>query len=175
SSLANLQVRLPAVVIGGGLTAVDTATEVQAYYVRQVEKVLARYEAMAARSGEEKLRAGLAAEDAEILEEFLTHGRAVRAERERAGGAGEAPNFVPLIQSWGGVTLAYRKGMRQSPAYTRNHEELIKAMEEGLYYGEGLDPLRAELDSHGHIAHMVFRRMREVEGRWLASDQDLRL
>ncbi|MGR2929481.1 hypothetical protein, partial [Acidithiobacillus ferriphilus] len=39
SSLANLQVRLPAVVIGGGLTAVDTATEVQAYYVRQVEKV----------------------------------------------------------------------------------------------------------------------------------------
>jgi NADPH-dependent glutamate synthase beta chain and related oxidoreductases len=70
SSLANLQVRLPAVVIGGGLTAVDTATEVQAYYVRQVEKVLARYEAMAARSGEEKLRAGLAAEDAEILEEF---------------------------------------------------------------------------------------------------------
>ncbi|SMH66300.1 conserved protein of unknown function [Acidithiobacillus ferrivorans] len=175
SSLANLQVRLPAVVIGGGLTAVDTATEVQAYYVRQVEKVLARYEQMAARSGEEKLRAGLSAEDTEILEEFLTHGRAVRAERERAATAGEAPNFVPLIHAWGGVTLAYRKGMRQSPAYTRNHEELIKAMEEGLYYGEGLDPLRAELDRYGHIAHMVFRRMREVEGRWLASDQDLRL
>ncbi|CDQ09366.1 conserved hypothetical protein [Acidithiobacillus ferrivorans] len=175
SSLANLQVRLPAVVIGGGLTAVDTATEVQAYYVRQVEKVLARYEQMAARSGEEKLRAGLSAEDTEILEEFLTHGRAVRAERERAATAGEAPNFVPLIHAWGGVTLAYRKGMRQSPAYTRNHEELIKAMEEGLYYGDGLDPLRAELDRYGHIAHMVFRRMREVEGRWLASDQDLRL
>ncbi|OFA16884.1 pyridine nucleotide-disulfide oxidoreductase [Acidithiobacillus ferrivorans] len=175
SSLANLQVRLPAVVIGGGLTAVDTATEVQAYYVRQVEKVLARYEQMAAQSGEEKLRAGLSAEDSEILEEFLTHGRAVRAERERAATAGEAPNFVPLIHAWGGVTLAYRKGMRQSPAYTRNHEELIKAMEEGLYYGEGLDPLRAELDRYGHIAHMVFRRMREVEGRWLASDQDLRL
>ncbi len=38
SSLANLQVRLPAVVIGGGLTAIDTATEVQAYYIAQVEK-----------------------------------------------------------------------------------------------------------------------------------------
>ncbi|MHB8916181.1 MAG: FAD-dependent oxidoreductase, partial [Thiobacillus sp.] len=35
-SLANLQLRLPAVVIGGGLTAIDTATEVQAYYIRQV-------------------------------------------------------------------------------------------------------------------------------------------
>ncbi len=33
SSLTNLQIRLPAVVIGGGLTGVDTATEVQAYYI----------------------------------------------------------------------------------------------------------------------------------------------
>ncbi|QFX94569.1 FAD-dependent oxidoreductase [Acidithiobacillus thiooxidans] len=175
SSLANLQVRLPAVVIGGGLTAVDTATEVQAYYIRQVEKVLERYEQMSQRGGEEKMRAGLSAEDTEILEEFLAHGRAVRQERKRAQESGESPNFVPLIQSWGGVTLAYRKGMRQSPAYTRNHEELIKAMEEGLYYAEGLDPLRAELDTYGHISHMVFRQMREAEGRWLSSDQELRL
>ncbi len=175
SSLANLQVRLPAVVIGGGLTAVDTATEVQAYYIRQVEKVLDRYEAMALTSGEEKLRAGLAAEDTEILEEFLAHGRAVRQARERARELGETPDFVPLIQSWGGVTLAYRKGMRQSPAYTRNHEELIKAMEEGLYYAEGLDPLRAELDIYGHIDQVVFRQMRETDGRWLAGDQEVRL
>ncbi|MGE4529815.1 MAG: FAD-dependent oxidoreductase [Acidithiobacillus sp.] len=175
SSLANLQVRLPAVVIGGGLTAVDTATEVQAYYIRQVEKVLERYEVMAAASGDAALRAGLAAEDVEILEEFLAHGRAVRDERQRAQQCEEAPNFVPLIQSWGGVTLAYRKGIRQSPAYTRNHEEMIKAMEEGLYYAEGLDPLRAELDAYGHIRAMIFRQMREVEGRWLASDQEVQL
>ena len=32
-SLANLQVRMPIVVIGGGLTAIDTATESLAYYV----------------------------------------------------------------------------------------------------------------------------------------------
>src|SRR5882672_11671765 len=31
-SIANLQLRLPAVVIGGGLTAIDTATEAMAYY-----------------------------------------------------------------------------------------------------------------------------------------------
>ncbi|MEA2967885.1 MAG: hypothetical protein QOE78_1146, partial [Alphaproteobacteria bacterium] len=37
-SLANLQVRLPVVVIGGGLTAIDTATEALAYYPLQVEK-----------------------------------------------------------------------------------------------------------------------------------------
>ncbi len=44
SSLTNIQVRLPAVIIGGGLTGVDTATEVQAYYIAQVEKILTRYE-----------------------------------------------------------------------------------------------------------------------------------
>jgi hypothetical protein len=40
-SIANLQVRLPVVVIGGGLTAIDTATESLAYYVVQVEKFVA--------------------------------------------------------------------------------------------------------------------------------------
>ena len=39
-ALANLQVRLPAVVIGGGLTGIDTATELLAYYPVQVEKTL---------------------------------------------------------------------------------------------------------------------------------------
>ena len=39
-SIANLQIRLPAVVIGGGLTAIDTATEALAYYPIQVEKFL---------------------------------------------------------------------------------------------------------------------------------------
>src|SRR5205085_1165876 len=47
SSLTNLQVRLPAVIIGSGLTGVDTATEVQAYYITQVEKTLYRYEILA--------------------------------------------------------------------------------------------------------------------------------
>ena len=50
-SLANLQIRMPIVVIGGGLTAIDTATESLAYYVVQVEKFLRRYELLARRNG----------------------------------------------------------------------------------------------------------------------------
>ena len=172
SSLANLQVRLPAVVIGGGLTGIDTATEVQAYYIKQVEKILARCETLSAFYGAEKLRAGLNEEDQAILEEFLAHGRAVRAERERAASAGEKPNFIPLLRSWGGVTLIYRKGLNASPAYVRNHEEVIKAMEEGLYYVEGLEPLHAELDRYGHVEALICRRMTAVEGRWLATREE---
>ena len=48
TALPNLQVRLPALVIGGGLTAIDTATELFAYYPVQVEKTLDRYEKLVA-------------------------------------------------------------------------------------------------------------------------------
>ncbi len=171
SSLATLQVRLPAVVIGGGLTGVDTATEVQAYYIKQVEKILHRHEVL----GPERVRAGLDDEDAAILDEFLVHGRAVRKERERAAAEAREPDFVPLIHAWGGVTIAYRKGMNASPAYVRNHEELIKATEEGLFYVEGLDPIHAVLDGHDHVRELIFRRMESRQGRWFATNQEVQL
>ena len=50
-SLASLQVRLPAIVIGGGLTGIDTTTEAAAYYPVQVAKFLERWEALAAEQG----------------------------------------------------------------------------------------------------------------------------
>ena len=59
ASIANLQLRLPVVVIGGGLTAIDTATESLAYYVRQVEKFARRYHTLVAERGEAAVRAAL--------------------------------------------------------------------------------------------------------------------
>ena len=78
-SLASLQVRLPAIVIGGGLTGIDTTTEAAAYYPVQVEKFLERWETIAAEQGEDALFKGYDEEEAEIAREFLEHGRAVRA------------------------------------------------------------------------------------------------
>ena len=157
-ALPNLQVRLPAVVIGGGLTAIDTATELMAYYPVQVEKMLAQYEAMSARLGEERVRAGYDAEELALLDEFRDHGAGVRAERARAAKAGEAPNFVPLVRSWGGVTLAYRKRMVDSPAYRLNHEEVIKALEEGIAFAENLNPIEAVPGATGAVSSMIFAR-----------------
>ncbi|MGB0713513.1 MAG: FAD-dependent oxidoreductase, partial [Gammaproteobacteria bacterium] len=167
-SLANLQVRLPAVVIGGGLTAIDTATEIQAYYIVQVERTLERHETLVAERGEDPVFAALDPESKEILEEFLAHGRAVREERARAAATGEAPDFISLVREWGGVTIAYRRSLNESPAYLRNHEEVIKAMEEGIYYAEAVDPRRALLDRFKHVEAMEFRRRnRSPDGRWL--------
>jgi len=172
-SLANLQVRLPAVVIGGGLTAVDTATELQAYYIRQVEKTLERYERLTRKHGTEYVTGRLDDEGRSVLATFLEHGWAVRAERERAAATGEAPDFIPLLHEWGGVTIAYRRGLNESPAYLRNHEEVVKAMREGIFYAEGLEPVEAQLDEFGHVAGLRCRRKEHREGRWLASGEDV--
>jgi NADPH-dependent glutamate synthase beta subunit-like oxidoreductase/NAD(P)H-flavin reductase len=157
-ALSNLQVRLPAVVIGGGLTGVDTATELLAYYPLQVEKILDRYEALVKEVGELEVRGMLDPEEQGILDEFLGHGLAVREERARAAAAGDAPDFVALVRGWGGVTLAYRKRMQDSPAYRLNHEEVTKALEEGIAFAENLDPIEAVADEFGAVRSMVFTR-----------------
>lgn len=173
SSLANLQVRLPAAVVGGGLTAMDTATELMAYYPVQVEKLLNRYEKICASESESSLRAGFDAEELEILDEFLGHGREIRQERQRAAANDEAPNFQPLIDNWGGVTLFYRKGMKLAPAYRQNHEEITKALEEGIGLAEGMNPRSAIADDYGHLAAIRFDRLEESEQGWVASGKQV--
>jgi NADPH-dependent glutamate synthase beta subunit-like oxidoreductase/NAD(P)H-flavin reductase len=175
NSLANLQVRLPAVVIGGGLTAIDTATELFAYYPVQVEKVLERYEALCGELDEASVRGGYDAEELSILDELLGHGRAVRAERERAAREGEEANFLPLVRSWGGVTIAYRKSMNDSPAYRLNFEEINKAFEEGIAYAEMLSPVEAVPDQYGHVKALLFEKQVVEDGRWKDSGEIVEL
>ncbi|HLI10427.1 MAG TPA: FAD-dependent oxidoreductase [Alphaproteobacteria bacterium] len=157
-SLTDLQLRLPVVVIGGGLTAGDTATESLAYYPIQVEKFLARYEALAAERGEAAVRAGWGEEERCVADEFIAHARAIRAERAAAAREGRAPRIRELVDSWGGVTIAYRRRLIDSPSYTLNHEEVEKAMEEGVRFAECLAPEAVELDQFGHAAALRMRR-----------------
>src|SRR5215467_13646531 len=141
-SVANLQIRMPIVVIGGGLTAIDTATESLAYYVVQVEKFLERYERLMAERGEREVRGSWSEEEEETAEEFLAHARAIRA--------GGPADLIPLLNSWGGVTIAYRRRLMDAPSYTLNHEEVAKAMEEGVHFAEELTPVAVEVDRFGH-------------------------
>ncbi len=164
SSIANLQVRLPVAVVGGGLTAIDAATEARAYYPVQVEKFLHRYEALVAESGEAAVRAAWTPEEAEIADEFLAHARAIAEERARAKAEQRKPRIGALIDEWGGSTVVYRRWMVDSPSYTLNHEEVAKAMEEGIRFAEGLSPVDVELDAHGHAARLRLARMAVADG-----------
>jgi NADPH-dependent glutamate synthase beta subunit-like oxidoreductase/NAD(P)H-flavin reductase len=138
-SVANLQIRLPVVVIGGGLTAIDTATESLAYYAVQVEKFLSRYEKI----GEEP---AWNTEEKAIAAEFIAHAKALRNTKDKTA----------LLKSWGGATIAYRRRLVDSPSYTLNHEEVEKALEEGIVFREGLAPERIEVDEFGHASSVVF-------------------
>ncbi|HVW11335.1 MAG TPA: FAD-dependent oxidoreductase [Bryobacteraceae bacterium] len=167
-SLANLQVRLPIVVIGGGLTAIDTATESLAYYVVQVEKFLRRHEVLVHELGEARVRANWTPEEAEIANEFLTHARAIRAERAAAAREGRRPKFIDLLNSWGGVTMAYRRRLMDAPSYTLNHEEVAKAFEEGVRFAEGLTPEEVEVDASGAASAIRFQKY-----HWSDAEQKL--
>ncbi|MGC2856831.1 FAD-dependent oxidoreductase [Novispirillum sp. DQ9] len=151
-SVANLHLRLPVAVIGGGLTAIDAATEALAYYPVQVERFLDRHEVLAAERGEAAVRARWTAEEAEIAEEFLAHGRAVRAERALARQEGRAPRLRALCDAWGGVRVVYRRGLTDSPAYRNNPEEVHKALEEGITFTEHRAPARIVVDRWGAAA-----------------------
>jgi NADPH-dependent glutamate synthase beta subunit-like oxidoreductase/NAD(P)H-flavin reductase len=140
-SIANLQIRLPVVVIGGGLTAIDTATESLAYYAVQVEKFLSRYEQLGAEPAWN-------AEERAIAEEFISHAKQLRKAKPE--------DRLTLLKSWGGATIAYRRRMIDSPSYTLNHEEVEKALEEGVVFAEGLTPARIEVDGHGHARAVEF-------------------
>ena len=157
SSVANLQVRLPVVVIGGGLTAIDTATESLAYYVRQVEKFAARYGALLSDQWA-TIRARWNDEERAIADEFLMHARAIIRERNDARSEGRSPRIAQLLESWGGATIAYRRQLVDAPSYTLNHEEVAKALEEGVRFAEGLTPLAVDVDAYHHASALRVRR-----------------
>ena len=173
-SIANLQVRLPIVVIGGGLTAIDTATESLAYYAVQVEKFLARYETLCKERSPGAVRNDWTGEETEAAEEWLTHALAIRAERSRAAAEGRPPRTLELLQAWGGSTIAYRRRLVDSPSYTLNHEEVEKALEEGISFAENLTPLAIEVDEYGRAKSIRMRAQRtDANGAVAESEVEL--
>ncbi|MCB9915641.1 MAG: FAD-dependent oxidoreductase [Planctomycetes bacterium] len=175
-ALANLQLRLPVLVIGGGLTGVDTATEAIAYYPVQVEKLTGRYDVLCQEFGEEVVRGFFSDEERGILDEFVAHGREVAEERSRAARAGEEPCFAPLVAKWGGVRLVYRKSMQDAPAYRLNHEEIIKAFEEGIVFVDHMAPTEAKVDKYGALESVDFERQHvNAEGKWRGTGEIVNL
>jgi len=170
-SIANMQLRLPVVVIGGGLTAIDTATEALAYYPVQVEKFLHRYEMLVAERGEDQVRAAWDEEESLIADEFISHAKAIRAERAVAEMEGRESRVLELLKKWGGVTDAYRKRLIDSPSYTLNHEEVEKALEEGISIAECLSPITVLVDKFGHVSHLTLNKQRLTrDDTWLTLD-----
>jgi NAD(P)H-flavin reductase len=171
-ALANVQLRLPVVVIGGGLTAVDTATESLAYYTVQVERFFRRYTELVASNGEDAVRSNWTNQDREIADEFLSHANAIREERSKAEAELRPPRIIGLLQSWGGATIAYRRRLIDSPSYTHNHEEVAKALEEGIAISECVSPLSIEVDQFGAALGLRCARQKlNADGEWVSDGE----
>lgn len=168
---SNLQIRKPILVIGGGLTAVDTACEASAYYKIQVKKFAKKIAIL----GKEKIWPLLNEEEKQIAEEFL-HDANVFSSFEKGCGSNalafETEDLnppSPLRGSFfkGGnsqfVKILYRKKIQDSPAYRLNHQELIKAFEEGVEFVENITPLEAILDEFGHIKALKTKNSQNEE------------
>lgn len=159
-SMANLQVSLPAIVIGGGLTAIDTATETLAYYPIQVEKFYLHAKTML-QEIPDYFDVTYDAEEKVTAQTFFEHGKIIHEVRNEAKRNNQAPDFLPYLKEWGGVTLIYRKQLKQSPAYKLNHEEVNEALEEGISIYEELSPIECILDSNGAIEAVKFEHTSE--------------
>ncbi|MBL8676178.1 MAG: FAD-dependent oxidoreductase [Alphaproteobacteria bacterium] len=133
-SLSNLQMRLPIIVIGGGLTAVDTAVEALKYYPRQVEKFLRRMEELCV------LPSALSLEEKETADEFSKHAKAFRK-----------GDFSALEDA---SKVLYRKRLQESPAFRLNPEEVDLALQEGIQFVENTSVEEIQIDEHGHIKNV---------------------
>lgn len=147
-SLSSLTVRLPIVVVGGGLTAIDTATEALAYYPRQVRKFHETYKDLVLQYGKESVEHAWTKEDREIASEFITHAQALE----------NSDNPRKLIEKWGGATIAYRKDIVHAPSYRLNHEELTKALQEGIKIKSDLSPKEIKVDRYGYASEINFEK-----------------
>lgn len=134
-SIANLQISLPIIVIGGGLTAIDTATEAAAYYVRQVERFLKRHELL---NSNHKIN--------DLEQEFILHAKLFAEERVKAKMENRQPDFMSIIKELGGVNVVYRGALQHAPSYRLNHEELQYALDEGIGFIEHATPTAIIVD-----------------------------
>lgn len=167
---AALELRMPVIVIGGGLTGVDTATEAQAYYLQQIEQVEQSFNRLVEECGEDQVWSRFTAAETEKLEEWLTHAVAWRNYQQQCQAEEQPVDAARFLQRYGGVTIVYRKRLEDSPAYRSNHEELEKALQEGVRYRECLQPTAALCDSQAAVNAMRFKRLVKTENGWEESD-----
>ncbi|NUY39838.1 glutamate synthase subunit beta [Wolbachia endosymbiont of Litomosoides brasiliensis] len=165
NSVANLQIRMPIVVIGAGLTAIDTATEALAYYPIQAEKFLLRYEVLVDKYGKDYVEKDWTEEEHEIADEFISHAQLIRKEKELAKKGNREARISELMQSLGGVKVVYRKELKDSPSYRLNSEEVKNALSEGIHFIENLEPVEIVTDKYSHTESikLINTKSREIK------------
>lgn len=147
TSIAAFDLEGPILVVGGGLTAIDAATEALASYPRHMKKFSDRFYALHEEEREALIKSGNVAHYAQDIRDI----------RNVQGGQNVKD------KSHDDVTIVYRKSLQESPAYRLNHEEVRGALNQGVKFLENATPLEVMLDEHGHAAGLKVRRGEQEE------------
>lgn len=145
SSTSALQIRLPLVVIGGGLTAIDAAVEAIKYYIELVRKFAILYTP--------KIAAKLSQEEQAIAQEYLLHSELLK----------DNPDIKNAIAQIGGVTILYRNALGHSPAYRLNHDEMKDALAYGIKILEDITVTEIIQDDYGAASEIAFIQNEEQQ------------
>ncbi len=151
---SNLTVDMPIIVIGGGLTAIDTATEAQRYYLRQIEKIDYKIEILKKNNAFEHFLENLSEREKKQLDIWLSHATELKAEKEKALINGIPFTAIPLLHTWGGATVLYRKELHHAPSFDLNVEEVQKALEEGIFIKDQITPVDFITDGLNELTHI---------------------
>jgi NADPH-dependent glutamate synthase beta subunit-like oxidoreductase/NAD(P)H-flavin reductase len=147
----NLQIRTPIIVVGGGLTAVDSATEAQAYYKIQVEKFAEKLQKFVDLKIDEDFFKSLSEEERVIAEEFVDDFKKFKNDE----------NFSQNSK------ILYRKKMIDSPAYRLNHQELKNSLEEGVEFLENSEIDEVIVDKFNHVCAIKTKAGERIECKTL--------
>ena len=133
-NLLNLEIKLPLVIIGGGLTSIDCATEALIMYYRLICKINNYVDYLLSNkySSYHDLAADLNAEHSKTLDEYMSHYKFIMTEKQKCIDSNQKFQLAKTLQKLGGVTIICRKPINRTRAYIENHEELQNALDQGI-------------------------------------------
>lgn len=150
-NLLNLQIQLPLVVIGAGLTAVDCATEAYVYYQRLLQKVALEYKKIQTHKKEKVFLQTLTTQEKTLLTTYLQHHNFLVKIKDKP------ENIIPTLQKLGGVQIIYHKSLNESNAYKQNYQELQKALQQGVNFVEHATMEKINVNENQEVESLTLR------------------
>jgi NADPH-dependent glutamate synthase beta subunit-like oxidoreductase len=148
-------------VIGGGLTAIDTATEIFPYYCLQIEKFNKFYRAIIEHFGDDYMANLLSEKDKIRAKRWLNHFEEWKTISEISDPELFVQKRIEFLKQCQGVTVLYRNNLTDSPAYRLNTHEVDNAFKEGSTFLECSHSLHFEVDSLNQVKGIVIEQQGE--------------
>lgn len=156
-SLASLPLKLPVVVIGGGLTAIDAATEAAAYY----PELVLNFSKKVTEIGGTVWLNTLPPKEHELAQLWLNHAHLYKSELQAATAKGREADFSTITRTLGGVKLIYHRELDQAASYRLNHQEIQESLKQGIEIIDNMSAQEIITNHHGEVEAI---RIKELDG-----------